>query len=292
MAKTTAAAFKEYSVAIKPSPETWVKVNDRRDQVVKVLKDVFPEGSPISYRSSQIMGSLGRNTATNPVADIDLLTVFDVDTWPWVSKYWWSSADFLYRVRRALNEKSTVKKVGARGQAVRFEYADGLHVDVAAVVAYSGGGYKIPDGSGHWLRTDPIRHEIYLNERNNAVPGDLKQLIRLAKQWNKAHGSHLSSFHLEMLVARTFNKLGANQRQALREFFDRNHHKLSIQDPAGYSGNLAHQLSRATKSSVNDNLKAARDHADLALEAEQRGDHSEAIRRWRIILGTKFPTYG
>ncbi|PWS40729.1 hypothetical protein DKT74_31375 [Streptomyces sp. ZEA17I] len=75
-------------------------------------------------------------------------------------------------------------------------------------------------------------------------------------------------------------------------FFDYNLYNLSVQDPAGFSGDLSTYLSWASKGAANDSLKSARDRADLALAAENRGDHREAIRLWRIILGNDFPMYG
>lgn len=290
MATTTAKAFDDFNDAIKPSKATKDKVSDRRDVVVDVLKAAFPFTSDISYQSSRIIGSLGRKTATNPVHDIDLMVVLGVEKW-W-TKYRWSSSDFLYRVRNAVNGESKVRKVGARGQAVSILYSDGLTVDVAAVVQYDSGAYGIPDGSGGWLTTNPIRHEEYLNEQNAKLYGDLKKVVRFAKEWNKAHSSRLTSFHLEMMVARTFGTMGTNYRTALRFFFDENHYNLSVQDPAGYSGNLSSYLSWNAKSDVNSSLRAAYEYADLAIAAEDRGDHREAIRLWGIILGDSFPTYG
>lgn len=292
MAITTAAAFNEFNTGITPNKANWDKVYARRDAVVKVLKSAFPSTSDISYQSTKIIGSLGRNTASKPVADIDLMVHLHVDIDLWNRKYRSDSSEFLYRVRRSLNSESTVQKIGARGQAVRLFYADGLEVDVAAVEKYSDGTYAIPDGSGNWLTTNPVKHETYLDACNGELVGDLKKVIRFAKQWNKAHSSRLGSFHLEMMAARTFGSMGTNSRTALRLFFDYNHQFLSVQDPAGYSGDLSTYLTQANRTAVNDSLKSARDRADLALAAEDRGDHKEAIRLWRIILGDGFPAYG
>ncbi|WKX09988.1 hypothetical protein [Streptomyces sp. NL15-2K] len=292
MATTIVAAFNEFDTEVKPSPATWTKVYERRDIVVNVIKAAFPAGNDIRYQSHKIIGSLGRNTACNPVDDIDLMVHLHVDQDLWNQKYRDNSSEFLYRVRKVLNENSPVRKIGARGQAVRFFYADGLSVDVAPVEKYTSGDYGIPDGAGNWLTTNPNKHETYLNERNSALDGDLKKIIRFAKKWNKAHSSRLSSFHLEMLVARTYGTLGSNSRKALRLFFDYNLYNLSVQDPAGFSGDLSAYLNWASKDAVNDSLKSARDRADLALAAEDRGDYREAIRLWRIILGNDFPTYG
>ncbi|MDX3337072.1 hypothetical protein PV409_03745 [Streptomyces sp. ME02-6979.5a] len=292
MATTTVAAFNEFDLETKPSSATQTKVYGRRDAVVNVIKAAFPAGNDIRYQSHKIIGSLGRNTACNPVDDIDLMVHMHVDQDLWNRRYRDNSSEFLYRVRKVLNENSPVRKVGARGQAVRFFYADGLSVDVAPVEKYTSGDFGIPDGAGNWLTTNPNKHETYLDDRNNALGGNLKRVIRFAKKWNKAHSSRLSSFHLEVLVARTYGTLGNNSREALRLFFDYNLYNLSVQDPAGFSGDLSTYLSWASKDAANDSLKSARDRVDLALAAENRGDHREAIRLWRIILGNDFPMYG
>ncbi|MFJ3809578.1 hypothetical protein ACIPWE_24915 [Streptomyces sp. NPDC090073] len=292
MATTTAAAFNEFDTKVKPSAVTGTKVYGRRDAVVSVIKEAFSTGNDIRYQSHKIIGSLGRNTACNPVDDIDLMVHLHVNAELWNRRYRDNSSEFLYRVRKVLNEASPVRKIGARGQAVRFFYADGLSVDVAPVEKYTSGDYGIPDGAGNWLTTNPNKHEIYLNDRNNSLDGDLRKIIRFAKKWNKAHSSRLSSFHLEMLVARTYATLSNNSRTALRLFFDHNLHNLSVQDPAGFSGDLSTYLGWASRDAVNESLKRARDKADLALTAENRGDHREAIRLWRIILGNDFPAYG
>ncbi|MFB6907536.1 hypothetical protein ACFCWB_25030 [Streptomyces bacillaris] len=292
MAMTVTSAFNDFDVKVKPSAATWTKVYGRRDAVVRVLKDAFPAGSDIRYGSHKIIGSLGRNTACNPVDDIDLMVHLNVERGLWERKYRYDSSEFLYRVRRVLNENSPVRKIGARGQAVRFFYADALSVDVAPVERYTTGDFGIPDGSGNWLTTNPTKRETYLDGRNGALSGDLKKIIRFAKKWNKSHSSRLSSFHLEMMVARTYATLGSNSRTALRLFFDYNYNNLSVQDPAGFSGDLSSYLTQVNRIAVNDSLKSARDRADLALEAENRGSHQEAMRLWRIILGSDFPMYG
>lgn len=292
MALTTAQAFDEFYDAIKEDDATSQKVSDRRANVVNVLKAAFPSSATMQFQSAKLIGSLGRHTASRPFDDMDLLVHLHVDEDLWQGTYQYNSSDFLYRVRNSLSGSSTVKKVGARGQAVRFFYSDGLVVDIAAVVKITNGPYKIPDGSGGWLSTDPIEHAAYMNRRNSERDSNLKRFVVVAKQWNEAHSSHLSSFHLEMMAARTFATLGTNRRTALRLFFDYNQYNLSVQDPAGYGGDLSTYLTPNARTLVNTGLGAARDRADLAIAAEDRGDARESIRQWGIILGSRFPAYG
>lgn len=292
MALTIAAAFNEFSDLIKPSASLSEKVKNRKDTVAATLKTAFPSTSTLKYQSTSLIGSFGRNTASRPFDDMDLFTHLHVDPDLWSKSYSTNSSEFLYRVRKVLNDASTVQKIGARGQAVRLFYSDGLIVDVAAVVKYTTGGYGIPDGSGGWLTTDPLKHAEYLNSQNAKLSGDLKRFIRIAKQWNRSHSRRLSSFHLEMLAARTFSELGTNSRAALRAFFDFNHYNLSVMDPAGYSGDLSTYLTPSARQAVNDSLSTATKRADEAIAAENRGDHREAIRLWKIVLGSDFPSYG
>ncbi|MBF6474953.1 MULTISPECIES: SMODS domain-containing nucleotidyltransferase [Nocardia] len=292
MALTTAQAFNDFYTAIKEDESVTLRVKERKEKVVDVLKIAFPATSTMRYQSTKVIGSLGRHTASKPFEDIDLLVHLAVDSDLWASKYQYDSSDFLYRVRNSLNATSTVKKVGARGQAVRLFYSDGLEVDVAAVIKYTSGAYGIPDGLGKWLTTNPIEHEQYMNRRNGELGGNLKRFVVIAKQWNKAHSSRLSSFHMEMMAARSFSSLGDNRRKALRVFFEYNQYNLSVQDPAGYGGDLSSYLTSTARDAVNTSLGAARDRADLALAAEDRGDHKESIRQWGIVLGSRFPSYG
>lgn len=292
MATTTAQAFDEFYDAIKEDDTIRQKVSDRRTNVVNVLKAAFPSSATMQYQSATLIGSLGRHTASRPFDDMDLLVHLYVDEDLWRTKYQFNSSDFLYRVRNSLSGNSSVKKIGARGQAVRLFYSDGLVVDVAAVVKITDGEYKIPDGSGGWVSTNPLVHETYMSRRNSELDGNLKRFVVVAKQWNGAHSSHLSSFHLEMMAARTFATLGTNRRSALRLFFDFNQYYLSVQDPSGYGGDLSSYLTTTNRGLVNAALGSARDRADLALAAESRGDHRESIRHWGIILGSRFPIYG
>lgn len=292
MVLTTAVAFNEFHDRISPSTATLNVVESRKDIVVAALKKAFPSTSNVSFQSAYLIGSLGRRTASNPVTDLDVMVHLHVDQALWDQSYSADSTKFFYRVRDGLEHATTVQKVGARGQAVRLFYTDGLTVDIAAVEKYSSGAYAIPNGTGGWLSTNPLRHAEYLNEQNANLSGDLKRFIKIVKQWNRAHSSRLHSFHLEMLAARTFSTLGSDTRAALKVFFNYNHYNLSVQDPAGHSGDLSSYLTTIQRQAVYDSLGTAYDQATRAKQAELDGDHREAIRLWRIILGADFPAYG
>lgn len=112
------------------------------------------------------------------------------------------SRQFLYWVRDYLNKEYPDTKVSSKEVAVRMFLSENLQVDLVPAFARSGGGFYIPDGSKGWASTNPPFHDELVADSNVRLDGSLKPLIRVLKAWNIANGSHLRSFHLEMMVER------------------------------------------------------------------------------------------
>jgi hypothetical protein len=175
---------------------------------------------------------------------------------------------------------------------VRFFYTDAPHVDVAPVFKWSSAGYGLPNGKGGWLTTDPDEHERYFNKRNEELSYHAKPLVRMIKQWNRAHSKYLKSFHLEVMVNSAFVSLGDDSRDTCEKFFAWAKSNVTVNDPAGHSGDLSSYLTPSNRGNVTTNLEAARQRAASANAAERKGDYKEAIRLWGIIFGSEFPAYG
>ena len=292
-ASTTAKAFNEFHDRIRLTDNQKQTVQARRSNVNGYLTSAFGSSSDMPLVRSWVIGSGQRDTMIRPLNDIDMMAHFS-NSGEVYERYKSDSRLFLYRVRDALKRESTVKVVGARGQAVRFFYTDDLHVDVVPVIKWSSGGYALPSGNGKWLTTDPDFHHEYLKTKSKEVGGDLKQFSRAMKQWNRAHGSRLKSFHLEMLAANVFSTLGNNSRTASQVFFANAKNGLTINDPAGHSGDLSSYLdsSWSQRRQVVANMEEAEERAKRANDAEAKGNHKEAIRLWRLVFGDEFPAYG
>lgn len=61
-------------------------------------------------------------------------------------------------------------------------------------------GYKIPNGSGGWMDTDPNDFNSRLEEKNKSHASLIKPTIRLAKYWNAANGYVYESFSFEKWI--------------------------------------------------------------------------------------------
>ena len=295
MAYTVPSAFTEFAAKLKPTATQEQTIAERRDRVENFLLAKYAAGSIMPLTEAKVIGSAGRKTLIRPINDIDVFAVFD-DSQVW-SQYKNDSRQLLYRVREALDEYQ-VETVGSRGQAVRLFYKDGLHVDITPafplynILFRNLECYVIPRGDGSWLKTDPYKHGAFMVERNQALGNYLKPLVRLLKRWNNVHSNRLKSFHLEMMAQAVFTSLSSNMRENTQVFFRYAGSSLNVNDPAGYSGNLAASLTQSQREAILQSFNTADAHATRALQAENDGQTEESIRQWRIVFGNEFPSYG
>lgn len=262
-------------------------IEGRRDSVIENLQSAFPPTSDLPFSRGVLMGSAAKGTIVRPIDDIDVLAVFDNVNRAW-DKYRWDSKAFIYRIRRAYDGVETAE-VGTRGQAVRVFFQTGGHVDVAPVFFHGNDVYGLPDGRGGWLNTAPTVANAWFASRNKDLGYNLAPLVRLLKKWNVAHSKRLRSFHLETMAANLFSTLGSSRQAALARFFEWAPNWLDVADPGGQSGSLSGYLTGSTRREVLDSLNAALDRSVRAQQAETSGDHEEAKRLWRIVLGSAFP---
>lgn len=291
MATTTDQAFREFEARIALTQVQREKAAARATRARDFLKETFPASYEIPLRTAVLMGSTKRGTAIRPLDDIDVLAIFDNKDNVY-EKYRYNSQAFLYRIRERINANTAVQQVGARGQAVRLFYTDGLHVDIAPVFGYSGGGYGLPSGSGGWIATDPPKQEAWADERDEALGNQFKRRVRLLKRWNTVHSKRLGSWHLEVMVGKVFTSMSSDHRSGLMKFFEWAGTYLHVDDPDGRGGDLGIDLTSAQAQAITDSFASNHTRATNAVSAEARGDHREAIRLWGILLGNEFPAYG
>lgn len=291
MATTTASAFDEFHGRLLLTTNQKETVKGRGKRVAEYLSANFPSTSTLPVAFVKLIGSASRDTIIRPLNDIDVLATFqnkdDI-----FEKYRYDSKAFLYRVKDTLSAKTQIKKIGARGQAVRLFYNDDIHVDIAPVFRWNSGGFALPAGDGTWLTTDPFAQNDWLAERSKELGSHFKRRVRFLKRWNAVHSKRLESFHLEVMTGTVWKTISNNSREGLRNFFDWSRNYLSVMDPAGYVGDLSSYLTSQGRQDVVTSLESAVSRAENALSAEYGGDHEEAIRLWRLILGGDFPTFG
>lgn len=286
---TTAQAFSQFltDITITDYQKTSI-VEARRAGVETDLGNAFPASSDIPLLSVRLMGSAAKGTIVRPIDDIDVLAVFSNEKRAWQNKYANDSFSFIYRITQAYSGFK-VQQVGTRGQAVRVFYENGGHVDVAPVFKMNDSTFHLPSGSGGWILTSPFVANKWFSDTNASLDYNLAPLVRMLKKWNMAHSKRMRSFHMETVAGHVFSSLGSNRRTGLQKFFEWAPGYLEVSDPGGQSGSLSGYLSWTAKQQLLQALQAANTRAVSALAAEERGDHEEAKRLWKIILGSSFP---
>lgn len=157
--------------------------------------------------------------------------------------------------------------------------------------------YLIPDGQGHWKKTDPRIDRKRVNDINQLHDGNVLNVIRLVKYWNKRPTMpSMSSYLIENIILDFY----ATQYRKASEYVDLEVPEVlqyiqtsvfhSVNDPKGIQGNI-NQLSREDQDKIS--KRAYFDYL-RSLEAralEERGDHKLSIGKWREIFGFYFPIY-
>jgi predicted nucleotidyltransferase len=286
---TTAQAFTTFIETISPTDAQRVDITSKRESTEKYLRAAFPPSSTLPLKRVILIGSAARGTIIRPVNDIDVMAEFtNKDN---VFEQYRSDSDaFLQRIRAALSAKTSIGKIGARGQAVRLFYESGAHVDIAPVFKWSTGGFGLPRGDVGWMTTDPEAQGAWYSQRRTSVGAELTQVAKLVRRWNNVHSHRFESFHLEVMVATMFGTVGSNYRDALKCFFEWGPSWIGVSDPAGHSGRLDDYLTQADRTAINSRFSEALTRAKSALAAEAASNHTEAKRLWRIELGDEFPT--
>lgn len=290
MPLTTAQAFDSFLIKISPTDDQRADITSKRNATEKYLREAFPQSSTLPLKRVILIGSADRGTIVRPVHDVDVLAEFIDKDRIFDRQYRRNSAAFLQRIRTALNARTSIKKIGARGQAVRLFYVNGAHVDIVPVFKWDNtSGYGLPKGDGGWMTTDPEAQATWFSQRRTAVGSNLTPMCKLVRRWNGVHSHRFESFHLEVMVASMFKTIGSNYRDALKVFFETAPGRIGVSDPAGHSGRLDEYLTRDALTAINSRFAEASDRSKKAIAAEGRGDHTDAQRLWRIELGDEFP---
>ena len=289
MATTVAKAFEEFLEFLEPTATEKDTIKGRAGSVSGYLSSAFSSTSDMPLADTRLIGSGAKGTAIHVVDDVDVLAAFG-NSQAVYNRYRYDSKQFLYRVKAAL-DGYRVNVVGARGQAVRLFYQSGPWADIAPVLPVEGGGYYLPAGDGSWMLTNPDNDIVWFNQHNAELGYHLKPMVKLVKAWNRAHSSRFGSFHLEVMVATAFSGLGGNYREALKLWFEAPHISVRAPSTSAVLDGYMPYLSPARREALSV-LSSSAERAANALAAEASGDHAEAMRIWRIVLGGDFPAYG
>lgn len=243
------------------------------------------------------IGSFERGTVIRWSRDIDVMVALSSATY-W-DRYGSDSAKMLYWIRDRMNKEYDYTVVSTKQVAVRMFLGDGLQVDLVPTFMRSGGGYRMPDGKGGWMATNPPFHATEMTGANVDLDFKLKPLVRVMKAWNHANYQHLRSFHLEMMLWEIWKT--HTEIASLPEAVSRSLNSLatiwlqySMWDPwdGGGPKQIDAYLSDAERGVIQRLAAADHTRAMDAIAYDGAGKVADAFAKWDTVFNGKFPSYG
>lgn len=158
--------------------------------------------------------------------------------------------------------------------------------------------YLIPDGNGYWKKTNPRIDKERIAGINQNHNGNVLQVIRAMKYWNKRPTMPtMSSYLLEVMI---LNYYETQNNTAAGQFIDielpnviayiNNNIMNDVNDPKSIQGNI-NKLTYEEKAKIKNKTHADYQKVIEARRLEQDKDMKGSINKWGEIFGITFPKY-
>lgn len=288
MPRTVDEGFRDFLTKLTASESETSSAKSHRESIETRLAQDF--GLHRLFR----IGSFGNGTSISGCSDVDYLASLKA------SFYGASSNYSLSKVRASLEARFPRTDVRVSCPAVQVPFGNYLsdnHEIVPGHFVEKVGAfmvYRIADCADGWMKVSPEAHIHYVNEVHKNLANKVKPLIRFIKAWKYFRDVPISSFYLEMRVA----KYATTEPDIIYDIDVQRVFKLlwdnklaAIQDPMGVSGYISACKTEAMRSDALSKLERALTRATNAREAKENGNVSDAFYWWRLVYNNEFPTY-
>ncbi len=288
MPRTIDEGFRDFLTKLTPSSSETEAAKSHRASIEARLKRDF------GLRRFVRIGSFGNGTSISGYSDVDYLASLARDTLTSDSTY------SLGKVRGSLEDRfpNTGVRVSCPAVVVPFGNTKSETTEVVPADYVEEKGrhyvYDIADCKGGWMRASPDAHNSYVAKIHEELKGKVKPLIRFIKAWKCYRDVPISSFYLELRVA----KYGSGESSIIydmdvkRVLCQLRDCKLAdMQDPMGISGYIPACKTDAFYKDALSKVETAASRAEKAREAAERQNIADAFYWWRLLYNDEFPTY-
>jgi len=289
MARTVDEGFRDFLAKLTPSEYESESARNHRYSIKTRLEKDFD----YVLRFTRI-GSFGNGTSISKYSDVDYLACLP-------SKHLTQNSTYsLQKVRDSLDGRfpNTGIRVGCPAVVCPFGSTASETTDVVpADYVNDNNGYKvydIADCVGGWKKASPDAHKAYVASVDERLGCKVKPLVRFIKAWKCFRSVPISSFYLELRVAKyasgeTSIIYDIDIKRILCQL--RECELADMQDPMGISGYIAACKTQAQYEDAYSKLDTAATRAENAREASTKEQISEAFDWWRLLYNYEFPTY-
>jgi len=288
MPRTIDEGFNDFLSQLTPSATESQAAKSHRASIEQCLSSNFGLD-----RFARI-GSFGNGTSISGYSDVDYLACMPRDELSNVSSY------SLTKVRNALDERFPNTGVRVNCPAIVVPFGNTASEATEIVIADhlwnddDFGIYDIPNCNDGWMRVGPDKHNDYVRQIDNKLSNKVKPLIRFIKAWKYYQNVPISSFYLELRVAKYSQGEGSilyyiDLCRIFRLLYDVA--LADMQDPMGVSGYIKACKTDSQYETALSKLKTALIRAEKAYEAIQAEKISDAFDCLRLLFNYQFPTY-
>ena len=288
MPRTVDEGFRDFLSKLTPSNSETEAAKQHRASIQQCIKSNF--GLDRFWR----IGSFGNGTSISGYSDVDYMASIPTKSLTQ------NSSNSLTKVRNALATRFPNTGVRTSCPAVIVPFGTDAKETTEVTPSYyvkAASGFQIydmPDCAGGWMEASPDAHINYVRSVDNKRSSKVKPLIRFIKAWKYFQNVPVSSFYLELRVAKY-----ASDKESIVYSIDvkrvldllDNINLARIQDPMGISGYISPCRSDADLATAKSKVSTARTRANKAREAEKRGDIKEAFNWWDKLFAYRFPSY-
>ncbi len=288
MPRTLEVGFQDFLSKLTPSSYESEAAASHRNSIETRLRTDFG-----SVRRFTRIGSFGNGTSISGHSDVDYLACLPTNQLSDSSTY------TLQNVRNSLTYRFPNSDVRVSCPAIVCPFGT-LRSETTEIVPCGYleeiNGYKvyqIANCSGGWMKASPDAHNAYVKRSDERLYKKVKPLIRFLKAWKYFRAVPISSFYLELRVAKyAFGEsaiiFDIDIRKMMRQLFES---KLAdMQDPMGVSGYISACKTQPKKDDALSKLETALMRAEKACNVRET-DISEAFGYWRLFFNDEFPTY-
>lgn len=209
------------------------KINQRKEKILRKIKEEFEGSFDLTTG-----GSYSRHTYVNGLSDIDILINLGNYSDSKIPQKE-NSKKVLEYVAEILRKRYSRTEIIVGKMAVTLRFSDGIEIQVLPAFQYHS-GYKIPDPkSGGWVTTFPDRFKERLTRLNQNYGNRVKPTIKLVKYLLNKNNVEISSYHLENIALKAFEKYNGNLTYSDMVLYLLNYAKRRVlkrmSDPSGQS---------------------------------------------------------
>ncbi|KAA9807688.1 nucleotidyltransferase, partial [Escherichia coli] len=157
--------------------------------------------------------------------------------------------------------------------------------------------YLIPDGNGHWKKTDPRIDKNRTTDINVKHDGNMLNVIRIVKYWQKRKTMPtMSSYLLETILLNYYDNksycspyVDIELEGVFRHISDVIYN--TVNDHKNIQGDI-NNLPWDDRVKISNKALSDAEKVNLARDLEEKYDYQKSINVWREIFGDAFPQYG